>query len=406
MFCISVLSTTHQSGVARWYCDNDGQFDLPRTFGEADSGVILGRFRWAQSYFSISLRTYVYISYTSFPQMAPESYEIDPNGDVLLTLRNPRPSFALWDETQDDPSNRPEAPSLDTFDEIWDTQPALTKKEKRKRQKRALNARQVLVPESPVEPFDNVPAPAPEPVDDLPALPPAPFDNLPAPPEPFDDLPPPSAPTETFGEAVPLEPSDELPRAPAECSNGRLAASNENLDSLDKAPIIDEYVQIRVSSHHLALASLYYMRMLKGKFKEAETLRENGIVEVEVEDIDADALLILMKIIHGKTRAVPKEIPLEVLAKIAVIVNWYQCHEAVEVFTDMWIAHLNTDLPKVYGRDAVLWVLISLVFRKHDEFHSVTGLALKYSSGSFQDLGLPIPQSIFGKCYSVRLLGY
>jgi len=89
--------------------------------------------------------------------------------------------------------------------------------------------------------------------------------------------------------------------------------------------------------------------MLKGKWLKADTLRNYGSVMVEVEDVDADALVMLMKIIHGKTRMVPRAVTLEMLAKIAVVVNLYQCYGAVEVFTDMWTAHSRKELPKAYS---------------------------------------------------------
>ncbi|KAK3081788.1 hypothetical protein LTS18_002708, partial [Coniosporium uncinatum] len=186
--------------------------------------------------------------------MATEAYEIDSDGDVLLILRNPRPSFAVWDDTQVHRSSLPDPASLDLVDEIFITEPASTKKEKREK-RRGLDEYPIHVPEPPSGPFDESPS--------------APLDESPAP--------------------------------------------------LDEARVIVECVEIIISSHHLTLASPYYARMLKGKWMEADTLRKNGCVEVEVEDVDADALVILMKIIHGKTRTVPRAVTLEMLAKIAVI---------------------------------------------------------------------------------------
>ncbi|KAF2233973.1 hypothetical protein EV356DRAFT_502906 [Viridothelium virens] len=128
-------------------------------------------------------------------------------------------------------------------------------------------------------------------------------------------------------------------------------ASNEPPvpDDEPPAPFDQALVQIRVSSRHLALASSHYSHMLEGKCNEADTIRNNGAVEVKVEDVDADALVILMYIIEGKTRDVPKEVTLEMLAKMAVIVFLYRRHGTVEVFTDMWIAHLRGGLPEAYG---------------------------------------------------------
>ena len=312
--------------------------------------------------------------------MATESHAIDPNGDVLLILRNSKPSFAVWDELRGYTSHLPDPASLVLVDEICITETALKKKGKGKREKsRALR---------------DPPVPVPEPATELLGEPPpAPFNWLST---SWDEplAPPAESPAAVHQTLVPLaeplQPSDE-PRA----------HHDDIPASMEKPPPVSECVEIRVSSHHLTLASSYYSRVLKGEWKEADTFRAKGSVELKVHDIDAEALLIVMKIIHSKTRTVPRAVTLEMLAKIAVIVDLYQFHEAVEVFTDMWVAHLRSDIPKVYSRDAVLWICISWVFRLHDEFHSATRAALRYSSGPIQDMGLPIPESVVGMRYSI-----
>ena len=103
-----------------------------------------------------------------------------------------------------------------------------------------------------------------------------------------------------------------------------------------------------------------------------------------------------MNIIHGHTRKVPRSVSLEILAKFAVLVDYYECFEAVEVFTDMWINELKEDLPKTYSRDLILWIWISWVFRQAEQFTATTGIALKQSRGPIQTLGLPIPERIVG----------
>lgn len=159
----------------------------------------------------------------------------------------------------------------------------------------------------------------------------------------------------------------------------------------------EDSVRIRVSSRHLTLASPYFRRMFEGSWKEADTLRKQRTVEVNVEDIDADALVIIMRIIHCKTRDVPKQIALEMFAKIAVIVDLYQCHEAVEIFTNMWIAKLGDARRNEYSRDTVLWICISWVFGLDEKFKSVTYAALMHGKGPTQTLGLPILQSVVGQ---------
>jgi len=289
--------------------------------------------------------------------MAIESYEIDANGDVLLVLRNPRPPFALWDPNHLSISRDISGPDL--VDEVF----ALSKKDITSRSNRLLrddsdteNLVPVLEsePEIPPEPIDNTP----EPLDSLP-------ESLDTRPQAIDDLP-------EYGRTSP-----------------------ELLEDCSR-PESSSGVKIRVSSRHLILASRYFSNMFESEWKEGKTLRAAKFIKMEVEDVDPDALVIVMNIIHGKTRSVPKTVDLEMLAKIAVIVDLYECAEAAEVFTDMWLPRLSSALPSEYSRDTVLRLCVSWVFRRSDEFRFATSAALKHSRGPIQDMGLPILQSIVG----------
>lgn len=51
---------------------------------------------------------------------------------------------------------------------------------------------------------------------------------------------------------------------------------------------------------------------------------------------DVDALLILMQIIHGRNGSVPRKTDLEKLARIPVLVDSFDCFEAVQAYMDMW----------------------------------------------------------------------
>ncbi|KAK3060175.1 hypothetical protein LTS18_009146, partial [Coniosporium uncinatum] len=204
------------------------------------------------------------------------------------------PPLAVWDETEDHQSTVPDLSSLKFANETVDQELAMTAKEKRKKQK-ASRSYDVTVYESPPpQPLHQSLDTPSEVVDE----PPAAFDE---PPSPFDALPVPSNIPPPLLSHIPPVPFNEPP-AP-----------------LDEAPVIVGYVNLRVSSRHLTLASPYYSNMFKGSLKEADTLRTNGSVEVEIEDVDADALVVVMNIIHGKTRTVPRTVTLETLAKITVV---------------------------------------------------------------------------------------
>lgn len=148
-------------------------------------------------------------------------------------------------------------------------------------------------------------------------------------------------------------------------------------------------VKFRVSSKHLLLASPYFRSMLEGPWEEC--------TEVEIEGFDENVLLILMNVIHNRHRRVPKIVDLEQLAKIAVIVNYFRCHEAAELYAEIWISHLRNQVPTEYGRELILWLLISWVFSDPDIFAAVTKVAVKKSPGPLPTLRLPIRLLIVGQ---------
>ncbi|KAH8655651.1 hypothetical protein BX600DRAFT_385393 [Xylariales sp. PMI_506] len=111
---------------------------------------------------------------------------------------------------------------------------------------------------------------------------------------------------------------------------------------------------MQLSSRHLRLASPYFERMLGGNLQES-TPQSNDKHLISAEDWDADAILIIMNVIHGRTRSVPRAVDLETLAKIAVLVAYYKCHESMGIIVPLWVAELKLKLPQEYGRDLVLW---------------------------------------------------
>ncbi|PGH10547.1 hypothetical protein AJ80_07493 [Polytolypa hystricis UAMH7299] len=151
----------------------------------------------------------------------------------------------------------------------------------------------------------------------------------------------------------------------------------------------DLKARIRVSSKHLKLASAYFRRQLEGDWRESHDLKSKGFVEIPVLG-DFHAIVILMNVIHGYTRKVPRSVDLNMLTNMAILVDYYEFHEAVEVLTEMWIGNLEQSLPTTYSPDLVKWVSISFVFRKKDIFQKMTTIAQRHAKSAIQTLNLPI----------------
>ncbi|KAK4149057.1 hypothetical protein C8A00DRAFT_19216, partial [Chaetomidium leptoderma] len=155
-------------------------------------------------------------------------------------------------------------------------------------------------------------------------------------------------------------------------------------------------IQLRVSSRHLILASPYFKAALNGPWREAASVSADCSQDVYAYDWDPQAFLILMHIIHARNRQVPRLVSLELLAKIAVLVDYYECYEAVEVFAELWLQGLKSQsqLPAQVNRELTLWLCVSWIFGDADVFTSVTSTALQQSQGPLPTLGLPIPERI------------
>ncbi|KAK3393883.1 hypothetical protein B0H63DRAFT_555185 [Podospora didyma] len=157
-------------------------------------------------------------------------------------------------------------------------------------------------------------------------------------------------------------------------------------------------LRIKVSSKHLTLAS----RVFKNKLQHGSTrssTQSDGRVHLTLTDsiYDPKAVTAVVNAVHGRgSKLKTVRVDLATLAQIALFTDTFQLFDTVEVYADRWIDKLLQDegLPDLYGRDLVLWIFISHVFRRADVFKSVTKLAAVHSTGPIPDLGLPIREKL------------
>jgi hypothetical protein len=161
-------------------------------------------------------------------------------------------------------------------------------------------------------------------------------------------------------------------------------------------------ISMLVSSRHMMLASPVFRAMLDGNFKEGCDLSSNGKVQVPLPDDNPAAFVIVLDIIHGHNRRVPREIDLELLSEISILVDKYQMVEAVEFFAESWIEGLKSSLPEYYSsekQDVHRWIGISWVFDRSSEFEMMTYITGRSTgAGLLDDVDdrLPIPTIILG----------
>ncbi|GAQ09906.1 hypothetical protein ALT_7227 [Aspergillus lentulus] len=155
-------------------------------------------------------------------------------------------------------------------------------------------------------------------------------------------------------------------------------------------------LKIRASSKHLTLACPQFTRTLHSGFQESHSLEKAGHLTLEIDNWDPAAFLLLMLILHGRTRPVPRKLTLSKLVDFAVLVDYYECYEAVEVFTDMWMTALKkpttaTSLTSL--AQAEEWLFVSWVFQHREMFAQTGGYLLENLTGRFCS-ELPVPRRV------------
>lgn len=154
---------------------------------------------------------------------------------------------------------------------------------------------------------------------------------------------------------------------------------------------------IQVSAKHLTTASPVFKKLLTGSWKESVTFLQKGSVEITTESWDIEAFLILLRIMHCQFNQLPRKLTVEMLAKVAVIADYYDCKDVTRFFANVWVDASEEKFPTTYCRDLILWLWISWAFQYEKRFKMITSTAMSHSNGVISSLGLPIPDRVIGK---------
>ncbi|KAL4912351.1 hypothetical protein BDW62DRAFT_216437 [Aspergillus aurantiobrunneus] len=291
------------------------------------------------------------------------THVIDPDGEVIIILRNADSPFAEpsknmiaygFNNTVPEPNNniRDTAEEIDHPEECMET-PKSTLRGKKKKKK---GNKKVQAPLEPISlPIEEPPA-----VTDEPAAAEEPHAVTDEPPAVTDE--------------------------PAAAEGPAGAGINEQQEEV--------CFRIQVSAKHLILASPVFKKILTGGWKESVTYLQKGSVEITAESWDVEALLILLRIIHCQYYQIPRKLTLEMLAKVALLADYYDCREAVDILGHIWINALEENVPLTYCRDLILWLWVSCFFQLHAQFKEATSTAMSWSNNRIDSLGLPIPDDV------------
>lgn len=181
----------------------------------------------------------------------------------------------------------------------------------------------------------------------------------------------------------------------------RLNASSERYsmfiyrNDIKRAP---EY-SFRVSSEHLALASRVFRTMLFEGPPESEQLVPDGRLSHSVKRENIPTFELLLRVIHGRFKSVPRTINLEILTSVAILVDEYELHEAAFFFCLTWVEYLKDSMPQRAGSDLLCWIFISWSLKRPVEFRNATRIAERESIGRVDEnyeTCFTIPNKIIG----------
>ncbi|KAH7302891.1 hypothetical protein B0I35DRAFT_197159 [Stachybotrys elegans] len=167
-------------------------------------------------------------------------------------------------------------------------------------------------------------------------------------------------------------------------------ASNSTVrQSLDLAPDGDlvfvvgsEQRRLRVHSQQVRNASPAFNTMFQPKFKEGQALLQEGSAEVELPEDNADALEIILQVIHGYSDQVPTTLEPSRLLEVARACEKYDMARPLAFAIKVWLDC------KVIRSSKELWAITmaACLFRHQQVFAEATSALAFNFGGSYLDL--------------------
>ncbi|KAF5647613.1 uncharacterized protein FTJAE_1669 [Fusarium tjaetaba] len=165
--------------------------------------------------------------------------------------------------------------------------------------------------------------------------------------------------------AIPIPPTEQ---APVKVKKGEEGGEQDDFSRNDK----EVQIRMRVSSHHLSLASPILSSLLQ------QSAEAN---EIYLTGWDAKALATVLNVIHGRNAQVPRNVNFEFLTQVAAVVHHLECAEAVQLLSSFWLSTLEEAAVSNFNSKCVLWMFNSWVFSWRKEFSHCAQLVLSNYRG-------------------------
>ncbi|KAJ9605306.1 hypothetical protein H2200_009963 [Cladophialophora chaetospira] len=157
-----------------------------------------------------------------------------------------------------------------------------------------------------------------------------------------------------------------------------------------------EEVEVLVSSRHLALASPVFRVMFDGDFLEKITLGQSEPKRIPLPEDNYEAMIVLLRIIHGQNSKVPRSIDPKSLIEIATLVDKYELLDACQMHVDVWMNTSCLDHVRAW-RELADWIYITWIFQKGNQFQELTRRAIWEMDHYTEISEVSLPESITSK---------
>lgn len=165
----------------------------------------------------------------------------------------------------------------------------------------------------------------------------------------------------------------------------------------------DSSVMYLVSSERLKMASRYFKTALSGRWP--VEVGPDGLKRMTTSEWNAEALLFVLRVVHDKPVELPLQVGRDMMARVALIVDYFGCEDALRPFVVAWwpfhvewIRSIDYDdvSPETDNRIAFV-MFVSLVFGVACEFAEVTTVAMQRRVVPLTTYNFPIPQELIGE---------
>jgi hypothetical protein len=164
-------------------------------------------------------------------------------------------------------------------------------------------------------------------------------------------------------------------------------------------------VEMQVSSRHLSLQTEYFRDML-GTTSKAPLSRGTDVVTIPPMEENLNATQILMDIIHGFTRKVPRRVDLQVFSQVVYLIDKWGCEEVAEILTDMWFEFLRPTMSECFDENWPSWIFICWVLRKPVERTILTKIAIWETKNETEVRVKRVPDRVIRKIVFVKLVDH